>query len=57
MTVKYPDIAAVLPGVLKEGTQSVVLDCEAVAFERATGKILPFQVCTIAPPDLLACHK
>ncbi len=44
-TGKYPDIAAVIPSLVKEGVKSMVLDCEAVAFERATGKILPFQVC------------
>ena len=43
-TSKYPDLAAVLPGQLKEGIQSVVLDAEAVAFDRVTNKILPFQV-------------
>ncbi|CAK0786390.1 hypothetical protein CVIRNUC_009603 [Coccomyxa viridis] len=43
-TQKYPDIAASVPGLVKEGVQSVVLDCEAVAFERETGRILPFQV-------------
>jgi len=43
-TVKYPDIAASVPGLVKEGIKSVVLDCEAVAFERETGRILPFQV-------------
>lgn len=43
-TVKYPDIAAAVPGLIKEGVKSVVLDCEAVAFERETGRILPFQV-------------
>ena len=44
-TVKYPDIAASIPGLVKAGVRSVVLDCEAVAFERETGRILPFQVC------------
>lgn len=57
-TGKFPDIVAALPGLLREGTQSVVLDCEAVGFERATGRILPFQV---GPPDLpeqcLPCAK
>lgn len=43
-TGKYPDIAGSIPGLVKEGIDSVVLDCEAVAFERDTGKILPFQV-------------
>jgi hypothetical protein len=48
-TGKFPDIVASLPGLLREGTESVVLDCEAVGFERATGRILPFQV-VIRPP-------
>ena len=43
-TGKFPDIVANLPGLLTEGTQSVVLDCEAVGWERETGRILPFQV-------------
>ena len=45
-TGKYPDIAAIVPSMVREGVKSMVLDCEAVAFERATGKILPFQVST-----------
>ena len=49
--MKYPDIAASVPGLIKPGVKSVVLDCEAVAFERETGKILPFQV-----PDQLLPH-
>ena len=43
-TAKYPDLAADVPKLLKEGTKSVVLDCEAVAYDRVTKKILPFQV-------------
>ena len=43
-TTKYPDLVATLPSLLTEGTKSVVLDCEAVAFDRTTNKILPFQV-------------
>ena len=43
-TTKYPDLVSTLPSLLKEGTKSVVLDCEAVAFDRTTDKILPFQV-------------
>ena len=44
-TGKYPDLAAMLPRLLKDGVTSAVLDAEAVAFDRGTGKILPFQVC------------
>lgn len=43
-TTKYPDLAADVPKLLKEGCSSVVLDCEAVAYDRVTKKILPFQV-------------
>lgn len=43
-TSKYPDLAADVPKLLKEGCKSVVLDCEAVAYDRITKKILPFQV-------------
>ncbi|KAK9814328.1 hypothetical protein WJX72_004071 [[Myrmecia] bisecta] len=43
-TSKYPDIAAIVAKAKQAGVKSVVLDCEAVAFDRATGKILPFQV-------------
>ena len=43
-TAKYPDIVATLPKLLKAGTTSVVLDCEAVAYDRVENKILPFQV-------------
>ena len=43
-TDKYPDIVADLPRLLRPGVQSVVLDCEAVAYDRIAKKILPFQV-------------
>lgn len=43
-TGKYPDIAALFPGVLAPGVKSVVLDAEAVAYDPVAGKILPFQV-------------
>lgn len=43
-TTKYPDLVSTLPSLLKGSTKSVVLDCEAVAFDRTTNKILPFQV-------------
>lgn len=43
-TGKYPDLAADVPKLLKPGVTSVVLDCEAVAYDRVTKKILPFQV-------------
>ncbi|PSC72994.1 DNA ligase 1-like [Micractinium conductrix] len=43
-TTKYPDIARLIPRQLKEGITSVVLDAEAVAFDREAGKVLPFQI-------------
>lgn len=43
-TSKYPDIIQNLPHALNEGTQSFILDCEAVAYDRVQKKILPFQV-------------
>lgn len=52
-TSKYPDLAADVPKLLKEGCTSVVLDCEAVAYDRVTKKILPFQVIPFAGPSLL----
>eukprot|EP00891_Asterochloris_glomerata_P009808 jgi/Astpho2/9808/Aster-03779 len=44
MTQKYPDLAARVPQLLKEGVQDVVLDCECVAYDRETKKIMPFQI-------------
>eukprot|EP00775_Hariotina_reticulata_P004672 gene4672-4926_t len=44
MTPRYPDILARLPGWLAPGTQSIVIDGEAVAWDPDKGKILPFQV-------------
>jgi DNA ligase-1 len=43
-TPKFPDVIRKLPGYLKPGTKSVVIDAEAVAFDRETNKILPFQI-------------
>ncbi len=42
-TGKYPDVAALIPKLLKPGVTSVVLDAEAVAYDRQQGKVLPFQ--------------
>ncbi len=42
-TGKYPDIAAMFPGVLQEGVKSIVMDAEAVAYDPEKDKILPFQ--------------
>lgn len=44
MTPKYPDIVARLPGLLRPGVTSLVLDTEAVAWDPAAKKVLPFQV-------------
>ena len=45
-TSKYPDLISMLPTALAnpEATTSYVIDCEAVAFDRETGSILPFQI-------------
>ena len=44
-TSKYPDvIMGTIPKALKSSTKSVVLDGEIVAYDKAKGEILPFQV-------------
>lgn len=43
LSKKYPDILAALPGWVKDGTSSFVLDCEAVAWDMTEKKVLPFQ--------------
>jgi len=43
-TNKYPDIVSTFKAHLKPGVRSVVIDAEAVAFDRESKKILPFQV-------------
>merc|ERR1712212_1073680 len=43
-TTKFPDIIARLKSSLTEGVKSAVLDCEAVAWDRAKKSIQPFQV-------------
>jgi hypothetical protein len=44
MTPRYPDILARLPSWLAPGTDSIVIDGEAVAWDPEKNKILPFQV-------------
>uniref|UniRef100_A0A7S4FBN9 DNA ligase n=1 Tax=Chrysotila carterae TaxID=13221 RepID=A0A7S4FBN9_CHRCT len=44
MTSKYPDIAAMIPRAVGEVVESFILDTEAVAMDRQTGEIKPFQV-------------
>ena len=43
-TGKYPDIVASIGQLVKPGVKGLVLDCEAVAYDRKLGKLLPFQV-------------
>ncbi|KAF7320353.1 DNA ligase [Mycena kentingensis (nom. inval.)] len=43
MSKKYPDIVEQLPRCIKENTKSFVLDAEAVAIDKTTGKLMPFQ--------------
>ncbi|KAF5384850.1 hypothetical protein D9615_001509 [Tricholomella constricta] len=43
MSKKYPDLVEQLPKCIKDSTHSFVLDAEAVAIDRATGKLMPFQ--------------
>ena len=43
-TPKFPDVIRALPSYLKEGVKSVVIDGEAVAYDREHHKILPFQI-------------
>ncbi|XP_038035116.2 DNA ligase 1 [Anas platyrhynchos] len=43
-TAKYPDLVDRIPKVLKPGVRSCILDAEAVAWDRTTRQIQPFQV-------------
>ncbi|KAJ6263144.1 hypothetical protein Dda_1704 [Drechslerella dactyloides] len=43
LSTKYPDILAVLNNWVSESTTSFILDCETTAFDKDTGKLLPFQ--------------
>lgn len=43
LSKKYPDILEKLPSWVKDGTQSFVMDCEAVAWDVTEKKVLPFQ--------------
>jgi len=43
-TGKYPDIISdILPNIMRDTTDSIVLDGEVVAYDEAKGEILPFQ--------------
>lgn len=45
MSQRYPDLVSIIKDFLKENKlQLMILDCEAVAWDRETNKILPFQV-------------
>lgn len=52
MSQRYPDLVAIVKDFIKQNGQqengkrpkSLILDCEAVAWDRQTNKILPFQV-------------
>ncbi|KAI0639440.1 ATP-dependent DNA ligase [Trametes polyzona] len=43
MSKKYPDLMEQLPRCVKEGTNTFVFDAEAVAIDKDTGKLMPFQ--------------
>jgi len=43
-TTKYPDVINIIPQVISEDVKSFVMDCEVVAYDRETKRILPFQV-------------
>ncbi|OAX42948.1 DNA ligase I [Rhizopogon vinicolor AM-OR11-026] len=43
MKAKYPDLVEQLPRCIKEKTKSFVLDAEAVAIDKTSGKLMPFQ--------------
>ncbi|EIN13769.1 DNA ligase I [Punctularia strigosozonata HHB-11173 SS5] len=43
MSKKYPDLVEQLPRCIKETTKSFVLDAEAVAIDKTTKKLMPFQ--------------
>ncbi|OCH96116.1 ATP-dependent DNA ligase [Obba rivulosa] len=43
MSKKYPDLMEQIPHCIKENTKSFVLDAEAVAIDKDTGRLMPFQ--------------
>lgn len=44
LTDKYPDLVVALPNVIHPKVKTCILDCEIVAFDVASEKILPFQI-------------
>ena len=47
MLEKYPDLEARVPSLLAMDVKTVVVDCEAVAWDVQQHKILPFQVLSV----------
>ncbi len=43
LSAKYPDILGALDKWVKSGTESFVMDCEAVAWDEKEKRVLPFQ--------------
>jgi DNA ligase 1 len=43
-TAKFPDLITGMKRYVKPGVKSVVIDCEAVAYDREKDQILPFQI-------------
>ncbi|XP_019468290.1 LOW QUALITY PROTEIN: DNA ligase 1 [Meleagris gallopavo] len=43
-TAKYPDLVERIPKMLKPGVRSCILDAEAVAWDKVTKQLQPFQV-------------
>ncbi|XP_072214320.1 LOW QUALITY PROTEIN: DNA ligase 1 [Excalfactoria chinensis] len=43
-TAKYPDLVQRIPKMLKPGVRSCILDAEAVAWDKVTKQLQPFQV-------------
>ena len=54
-TAKFPDLVNAVKGYVKPGVDSVVLDCEVVAFDHETQKIQPFQVRPFPQLLMLGC--
>lgn len=57
-TGKYPDIVANIPKLVQPSvTGGVVVDCEAVAYDREKDIILPFQAPPPPPPGYCAVRN
>lgn len=44
MSQKYPDLIAQIGSIVQPSTQSYVIDCEVVAWDKEAQKLLPFQI-------------